>query len=181
MASAVSECILPPVRSPLRAGHSVGGQRGGWRRHLLPCWYQDLWSPVGPRLLQNQWRKTSETMTEFIYWEHWSEHTQQVHFLVLNLCRHWECVSIKQETDEICVLLSTQQKCCTLGIQALTCAMTPGLRGKGWMAGAWVTSGSVLSIRTEYPDGWFGLDPIPAKCPFFKTKIQQCILYTHYT
>lgn len=41
--------------------------------------------------------------------------------------------------------------------------MTPGLRGKVWMAGAWVTSGSVLSIRTEYPDGWFGLDPIPAK------------------
>lgn len=49
------------------------------------------------------------------------------------------------------------------GLQTLTCAMTPGLRGKGWMAGAWVTSGSVLSMRTEYPGGWFGLDPIPGE------------------
>lgn len=30
-----------------------------------------------------------------------------------------------------------------------TCAMTPGRRGKDWMAGAWVTRGSVFSIRTE--------------------------------
>lgn len=46
------QCVLPPVDSPLRAGDSVRGQGGGWRRHLLPRWYQDLRRPVGPRLLQ---------------------------------------------------------------------------------------------------------------------------------
>lgn len=36
---------------------------------------------------------------------------------------------------------------------ALTCAITPGLMGKGWIAGACVTRGMVFSIRTEYPAG----------------------------
>lgn len=36
-------------------------------------------------------------------------------------------------------------------ILALTWAITPGLNGKDWMGGGWVTMG------TEYPAGWFRL------------------------
>lgn len=46
--------------------------------------------------------------------------------------------------------------------RACTCVITPGLICRGWMAGAWVTSGTVLSIRTEYPAGLLGLGGRPA-------------------
>jgi len=42
-----------------------------------------------------------------------------------------------------------------------TCVMTPGLICRGWMAEACVTSGTVLSMRTENPAGLFGLGGRP--------------------
>lgn len=64
--------------------------------------------------------------------------------MLLSICLH-HCIS---KTYVITAVVST----CTLTrYVCLTCAITPGLTGKGCMGGAWVTMG------TEYPAGWLRL------------------------
>lgn len=131
--------FLPPVSSSLRSNDCIGCQARSRWRDLLPSWHQDLWSSVGPRLLKGRKRT------------------------MLNLC------NVSGFEFNIEAGMSTRIGCFLLFFphclvkRGLTCAITPGLMGKGWIAGAWVTRGSVFSILTEYPAGWFGFEGIPVE------------------